>query len=493
MAKPKEKLTQQQIAELASFAASFTHDPVGFVWAVFPWGEPGPLQDKKPDKWQISLMEDIANGLKTTHEVIQEAVASGHGIGKSALVCWLIIWAMSTFEDCKGIVTANTQNQLLTKTWPELAKWWQMSLVRPLFSYSATSFASADPAHEKTWRVDALPWSAQNPEAFAGLHNQGKRILVIFDEASAIDSTIWEVVEGALTDSNTEIIWAAFGNPTRNSGRFYECFHKFRRFWHTKQIDSRDVAISNKQQLQRWIDQYGEDTDIIRVRVKGQFPLLGDAQLISIDDANAGMERYKTLNPETYKKLPVVFGIDPAWEGADLLVCMMRQGNYTKTLFTMPKNDDDFTTAGKIVRLAQEHNMAHGFIDMGYGTGIYSAIKHLGMGDKFDLIGFGTKPDNSYYYNKRAEMWDTMRKWLHDGGAIENQDVFNDLISPEAYINNSGRLQLESKNDMKARGLMSPNYGDALALTFAAPVLINKWGRYRQLRRRGKTPKYGAM
>ena len=113
-----DSLSPQQMAQLAEFAAGFTHDPAGFVWAAFPWGEPGPLADQQPDPWQLSLLDDVGKGLKSPQQVIQEAVASGHGIGKSALVCWLIIWAMSTFEDCKGVVTANTQNQLLSKTWP---------------------------------------------------------------------------------------------------------------------------------------------------------------------------------------------------------------------------------------------------------------------------------------------------------------------------------------------------------------------------------------
>ena len=99
-----------------------------------------------------------------------------------------------------------------------------------MFEMSATALYSEDAEHEKTWRIDAIPWSENNPEAFAGLHNKGKRILIIFDEASAIADVIWETIQGALTDSNTEIIMAVFGNPTRNNGRFYDCFHQYRAF-----------------------------------------------------------------------------------------------------------------------------------------------------------------------------------------------------------------------------------------------------------------------
>ena len=202
-----EKLTAKEMIELAEFLAEYTHDPAGFVYACFPWGEPGELQDRTPQKWQVELLDEIGKGLITIDEAIQTAIASGHGIGKSAIVSWLIIWAMATFPDCKGVVTANTQNQLLTKTWSELAKWHRLFIGRQLFTYTATAYYSSDPAHEKTWRIDALPWSKHNSEAFAGLHNQGKRILVIFDESSAIDDVIWEVVVRALTDSETVIIW----------------------------------------------------------------------------------------------------------------------------------------------------------------------------------------------------------------------------------------------------------------------------------------------
>jgi len=142
---------------------------------------------------------------------------------------------------------------LTTKTWPELAKWHRLCILGSAFTYTATSLYSADPAHEKTWRVDAIPWSLNNTEAFAGLHNQGRRVLVIFDEASAIADEIWEVTEGALTDADTEILWFAFGNPTRNAGRFRECFGKFRHRWATQQIDSRTVEGTNRKQLDEWV------------------------------------------------------------------------------------------------------------------------------------------------------------------------------------------------------------------------------------------------
>lgn len=493
MAKKLSDFSAEDKGALAAFLGEYAHDPVGFVWAAFPWGE-GELEGQSPQEWQLELLEDIGNGLKTISQVIREAVASGNGIGKSALVSWLILWAISTYEDCKGVVTANTDTQLRTKTWAELAKWHRLFIGNPLFDYTATSLYSSDAKHEKTWRIDAIPWSEQNPEAFAGLHNQGRRILIVFDEASAIADVIWETVEGATTDANTEILWCCFGNPTRPSGRFFDCFNKFRNFWRQKQIDSRTVRISNKQQLNEWVEEWGVDSDFVKVHVLGQFPNASANQLISRTLAEEGVKRGKVLKKEDCESLPVIIGVDPAWTGDDKLVVYLRQGNYSKVLWELVNNDDDTVVAEKLAYFQDEYNMSKGFIDQGYGTGIYSVLKSMGRADVWQLISFASKPVDEYYANKRAEMWAELKKWLQEGGAIENnRDIVTDLTGPEAAINRRGKLQLESKDDMKRRGLASPNYGDALALTFAQPVLLNKRSKISKLRKQGKIRKFGSL
>ena len=494
MAKKLSDFSAEDRGALASFLGEYAHDPVGFVWAAFPWGE-GELEGQTPQEWQLELLEDIKNGLKDINTVIREVRASGNGIGKSALVSWLILWSISTFEDTKGVVTANTDTQLRTKTWAELAKWHRLFIGNPLFDYTATSLYSSDIKHEKTWRVDAIPWSEQNPEAFAGLHNQGRRILIIFDEASAIADVIWETVEGATTDKDTEIIWCAFGNPTRPSGRFFDCFNKFRNFWHRKQIDSRTVRISNKQQLNEWVDAWGIDSDFVKVHVLGEFPSAAANQLISRTLVDEAVKRGKTYTMEDASdKEPVIIGCDPAWTGEDSLVVYLRKGNYTKLLWELKSNNDDTLVAEKLAYFQDEYGMSKGFIDQGYGTGIYSVLRSMGRNDAWQLIPFASKPVDEYYANKRAEMWSDMKKWLQDGGTLENKpEIVTDLTGPEAAINRRGKLQLESKDDMKRRGLASPNYGDALALTFAQPVMLNKRSRFNKLRKEGKLRKYGSM
>lgn len=457
--------------QLIEDIASFSKDPLGFVLFAFDWGH-GELKDYPgPDQWQIETLNGIRDALKkgaTLEEAIQIAVSSGHGIGKSALVSWVILWALSTFEDTKGVVTANTENQLRTKTWAELAKWYRLCVTSHWFTYTATSIYSSDPKHEKTWRMDAIPWSERNTEAFAGLHNQGKRILVVFDEASAIADIIWEVTEGALTDKETEILWLAFGNPTRGTGRFHACFHKLRHRWKTRQIDSRTVKITNKTQIQAWVDDYGEDSDFVRVRVRGVFPKTSDRQFIPSSYVEMG--RGKHLDERAYRHAPKIIGVDPAIYGDDECVIYLRQGPIAKQLGVYRKIQDDLILAGYVAKFEDEHQADAVFVDMGYGTGVVSGGR--AMGRNWILVPFAGESSDPGYLNKRAEMWGNAKQWLKEGGAIPDDPVLCDeLTGPEYFVNLRGKIQLESKDDMKKRGLASPNRADALALTFAFPVL----------------------
>jgi hypothetical protein len=471
MARPITELKQ-----IIIFLAAYTNDPLAFVKASFKWGEGELAEFDGPDDWQIEILTYIRDrlqaGLMDAGEaisyVIRIAIASGHGIGKSALVAWIILWAISTFEDTKGVVTANTENQLKLKTWAEVAKWHRLFIGRDCFDYQATSLSSVDPDHEKTWRIDMVPWSERNTEAFAGLHNKGKRILIVMDEASAIPDIIWEVTEGALTDKDTQIIWCCFGNPTRNSGRFKESVNgKFRNRWHAKQIDGRTVKMTNKEQLQEWVDDYGEDSDFVKVRVKGQFPSSSDRQFISTALADAG--RGRNLREEQYNFAPVIIGVDPAWDGGDETVIWKRQGLASWKLAVYQKNDNDFELAGYLANFEDQHKADAVFIDQGYGTGLVSAGKT--MKRNWTLVSFAGESPDVGYLNKRAYMWSQTKQWLKDGGAYpDDQTMYDDLIGPEYEVRLDGKIKLESKQDMKKRGIPSPNRADALALTFAFPV-----------------------
>lgn len=481
-------MSKKEIDYLTQFLADSQDDPLMFVEGAFDWGY-GELNNYTgPDDWQITILSAIRDKLLTIDEAIQIAVASGHGIGKSCLVAWIILWAISTMTDTKGVVTANTENQLKLKTWTELAKWHRLCITKDYFECTATSIFSTDKKYEKTWRIDMVPWSINNTEAFAGLHNQGKRILIIFDEASAIDDAIWEVTEGALTDSDTQIIWCAFGNPTRNTGRFKGCFGVYRKRWLTYNIDSRTVKISNKKQIEKWVEDYGEDSDFVLVRVRGQFPSTSDKQFISATLAQAG--RNRELNVNQYNFAAVIIGVDPAWTGGDETVIWMRQGLFSKKLAVYQRNDNDFVMAGYIAEFEDKYKADAVFIDQGYGTGIVSAGRT--MGRQWRLISFAGESTDKGYLNKRADMWRQMKQWLADGGCYgDDQQMYDDLIGPEYEVRLDGKIKLESKQDMKKRGVPSPNRADALALTFSFPVQ----GRNNPILKRqtARIPRMGCM
>jgi hypothetical protein len=380
----------------------------------------------------------------------------------------VVNWALSTCADCKVVITANTDTQLRTKTSPEVGKWSRMSLTANWFEVQSTSIASRDKEHAKTWRADLVPWSEHNTEAFAGLHNKGKRIVLIFDEASAISDKVWEVAEGALTDEDTEIIWVAFGNPTRNVGRFRECFRRFKHRWLAKQIDSRTVEGTNKEQIAKWAADYGEDSDFFKVRVRGMFPAMSARQYISETDVT---ESYgKTLRPDQYNFAPKILTCDPAWEGDDELVIGLRQGLAFRILCTMPKNDNDLVVAQRLAKFEDEEEADAVFVDAGFGTGIVSAGQ--GMGRTWVLVWFAGASGDIGCINKRAEMWKGARDWLKAGGAIPADPQLRDeLQAPEIVPRIDGKLQIESKKDMKRRGIPSPNRADSLVLSFAYPVV----------------------
>lgn len=456
---------------------AFRFDPLGYVMYAFPWGVAGtPLEKEEgPEPWQRKILVDLGKGLLTVSEAIRFAVASGHGIGKSALVAWIILWAMSTVRDTRGVVTANTEGQLRTKTWPELAKWHGLAINGGWFECTATAIYSAFQGHEKTWRCDAISWSENNTEAIAGLHNKGRRAFAIFDEASAIPDNVWEVMEGTLTDADTELFWTAFGNPTRNVGRFRECFAggRFARRWNGVQIDSRTVRLSNKSQTDQWVTDYGEDSDFVRVRVRGVFPRGGVDQFIGSDLVDGAATR--ELVPDS--SAPLVMGVDIGRQG-DPSVIRFRKGRDARSIAPVRFEIADLMqVAARVHEQMQAWKPDAVFIDVtGMGYGVYDRLVALGCTNVF-AVNFASAADRgdagdatAKYANKRAEMWGFTKSWLRTGCLPDDGELKAQLIGVKSGYDSDNNIQLERKEDMKKRGLASPDDADALALTFAYPV-----------------------
>lgn len=469
----QEVIANPELA-LAEDIADMTHDPKGFVKYAYPWGE-GALEGAEgPRKWQGEIQDYIAEHLsnpETRHQPCLIAVASGHDIGKSAEISMIANWAMSTCEDCRVTVTANTGTQLTTKTVPEVTKWFKLAINSHWFDVKSESITATEQGRDKLWRMDFVTWSERNLEAFQGLHNKGKRILIVFDEASGIPEAVWTATEGVLLDEDTEIIWLAFGNPTQNTGRFRECFGRFKHRWKTFQIDSRTVEGTNKQQIEKWIADYGEDSDFVRVRVRGEFPRAGSSQFIP-SDVVAACRKYRA---EGYESLPKILSVDVARFGDDQSVAILRQGRKAQILGRY-RGKDTVWMAEQTIQFIQQEKPDATVIDAdGLGAGVVDQLAHRGFGQGmgvFEFHGGAAANDAGAYFNRRAEAWGKMRDWLVSVAEIPDEpDVDSDLTSIEYGFGPKGQIQLERKEDMKARGLSSPDIGDALAMSFSVNIL----------------------
>lgn len=473
------------------WSADIKDDPYAYVMYAYPWGVKGtPLErEKGPRKWQEKVLKDIAAHIKENKRrvargedprVFHLAVSSGRGIGKSALVAMLIDWMQSCIIGSTTIVTANTEAQLKDKTWAEVGKWHGMMINSHWFDKTALSLKPVDwfetllndelKLDTGYYYAQAQTWSEENPDSFAGAHNMNG-IMLIMDEASGIPQPIWGVSEGFFTERTIYRFWLVFSNPRRNTGAFFECFHKMREFWNRLNIDSRTVEGTDKTVYDKIIAKYGEDSDEVRIEVKGEFPRQGDCQFISRETIEQACDR--ELEPDEHAGL--IMGVDPARFGADSTVISFRRGRNAREIpFISMKGKDNMFVAHRCAELIEKYSPDAVCVDAGNGTGIIDRLREMGF--KVNEVWFGSKSEDEAYANKRTELWGRMREWLGGGclpkmGDVGYSEIKDDLAGPEyGFQKNGDKIALESKEAMKSRGLSSPDFADALACTFAVKV-----------------------
>jgi hypothetical protein len=456
--------------ELAERLLSCSSDPLGFVRLAF---------GVTLEQWQAEVLEAIGNQLTENARLgkwkaVQLAVASGNGVGKTALLSWLILWGLMTFEDTLGVCTAGTEPQIRTRLWGELSKWFKQlpEALRGQFELTATAIFNRQA--ERTWRVDGRPWSERNQEAFSGLHNFQKRVLVVFDECSMIPTAIWRATEAMLSDAQTQVVWCVFGNPIRIDGRFPQCFPggAAAAMWKSFRVDSRTVSLTDQAALREKLNYYGSSSNYARSHVLGEFPLSTETQLIPRDVIEAASVRETWQHPAD----PLILGCDCAsGHGTDSSCVFIRRGLDGRSW--PPRkypglNPLEFAYA--IAGIVNELRGVDGiFVDSGgVGEGCTAKLRELGL--TAHGVMFGSKSDNPNGLvrcaNKRSEMWCAMGQWLRSGAIVADPELMAQLAAPEFSENQNG-IVLERKEDMRARGLTSPDCADSLALTFAYPVM----------------------
>lgn len=454
--------------QLYEVYAKMVYKPLDFVFFNFPWGE-GRLGKKpynKPDVWQQEVLVTLGMAAeKFADGVTRIGIAAGRGPGKTALIAWIVNWFMSTRYQPKVIVTANTKQQLETATWREVAKWWGMSRNRHWYDMTATTMKHKALEHQALWRATAQTWSEENPQAFAGQHEQ--QVLTIFDEASVIPPSIWEITEGTFTTPGS--VWIACGNPSMGSGRFYDAVFGKDKRWVRFTVDCETAAMVKKSWIEEMREYYGEDSDFWRVHVKGQPPRSSATQLVTYDEA---IESSKRVIPEgVYTYEPKIMGVDIADGGSDRSCIIKRQGLASFEIKKFSMNAYEF------IRVLQSEidkwKPDAVFIDaINQGSVVIAALRDRGYYMIREVKGSSAPVDKEHFYNKRSEMYFAMAEWIRAGGAIpDNQELINELVVQE-YLPDAPKFQMERKEEVRKKLTeLSPDAADALAFTFAEPVM----------------------
>lgn len=470
-------------AQLARDMAQLADDPLSWVLYAYPWGEAGGELERfaGPDVWQVDFLDEWGReirkrGFDGRHSVmpIRFSTKAGHGVGKSGLVAWVTGFIMSTRPNAKGIVTANSAPQLETKTWTEIAKWARRCITRDWFKVTSTrgNMRMVHRQYPETWRCDAMAWRKEQPEAFAGQHAVDSTSFYIFDEASAIERNIFETADGGLTDG--EPMEFLFGNPTRNSGYFYDTHHKLRHIFKGITVDSRDALIPNKAKLAEDIATYGIDSDYVRVRVLGQFPAQSSEQFIG----TALVDKARKIEARALPTDPLIYGLDVARKaGGDESTLYKRRGKDCRTMppLHLRPNEDRKAWTMQLAGIVAEHALREMpdaiFVDGGgIGGAVIDRLDQLGIPNVVEVL-FGGKVDDRKYKNRGSYMYGVARDWLEAGGAIPDDEILAEQLTNRMFYYDkiTSAIMLEPKEDISER-IGSPDRGDGFVLTFAYPV-----------------------
>ena len=425
----------------------YARAPIGFVREVL---------HAEPDEWQLNALRAVARG----HTRL--AIRSGHGVGKSCLAAWVMVWFANTRAPFKVAVTAPTAPQMFDVLWPELVKWFNLLPPGWRQLWDITSDHITLRADQECF-ITARTSRPDKPEAMAGLHSS--HILLVADEASGIDEAVYEAAGGAM--SSPGAITLLIGNPTRSSGFFWRCHLMERDRWFTMRVSSADSKRVTPDFVTEIAQRYGTDSNAYRVRVLGEFPVADDNTLIAASLVDDAMSRDVTLDLSAVE----IWGVDVARFGTDASVLIKRRGSVVPE---MPRRWRQFDTMQLAGAIKQEYD-AQGVkpalivIDViGIGAGVVDRLHEQNL----PILGVNVAEVASTtgrYARLRDELWVRCREWLETRSCRLPRDdqLRDDLVAPRYAFLSDGRMQVESKNQMRSRGLASPDSADALIHTFA--------------------------
>ncbi len=467
--------------QLADDVSRFYADPLGFVMFAWPWGEPGYLEaEDGPDDLQREFLTSLGEEVKkrrfdgrTPCLPILMAETSGHGTGKSAMGAWIAWWLLSTRPHSIGTVTAGTYQQLESRTWAAIKKWGVDCITTNWFTTRADGIYSKESPAD--WKMVLQTCREENAQAFAGQHARTSTSWYMFDEASNVPDEVWNTAYGGLTDG--EPMMFVWGQMVRNSGEFYRvCYGSLSARWNHRCVDSRQSRFTNKALIQQWEEDYGEDSDFFRVRVRGLAPLADELQYIDLGRIREAQKR--GVMPPLPDE-PLICGFDVSGGGSAWNVFRFRQGSDARTRppirITGEAGRERSILIGKAAELLADRRPDHiihsMFVDSAFGSPIVERLHTLGYKNVHEINFGGASPD-PHMANMRAYMWAKAKEGLLTLGLpVGDRDpLANQLMVPGFHLNKSNKLVLESKEEIVKRGEVSPDDADAHCLTYARPV-----------------------
>ena len=444
---------------LVDFVSTYRDDPVAFVREIL---------GAEPFDYQQALLMDIANGERKI------SVRSGHGTGKSTTFSWAMLWFAMTRFPFKVVVTAPTSGQLFDALFAELKRWINElpEALRPILDVKNDRVSLLAAPSEGF--ISARTSRAETPEALAGVHSAN--VMLVVDEASGVPEQVFEAAAGSMSGHSAVTLLAS--NPTRSSGTFFETQTRLSGSWKCHHWSCAKSPLVSRDFIEEMKLRYGEESNAYRIRVLGEFPLADDDTIVPFHLVNAAV--YRDIEPD--ETATVIWGLDVARFGSDKTALAKRQGN-TITEINSWQGLDLMQTVGRVKAeydgLPMSVRPKEIMVDViGMGGGVVDRLRELGLPVRG--INVAESPSmKDTYTNLRAELWFKVRGWLEQRGAKlpRNEQLIAELTSIRYSFVSSCKMKAEGKDDMRKRGLASPDLADAVCLTLASDAATALGGK----------------